>query len=145
MRYRTISQIGAFTALSSSVDDYLAIAPSRCSGGGDAPTRVTEEDAPGQDGSLILPVFDGPQIITLAGDMVVMSTGLSSETGYREAIDTLVASLKSALTALKAAPDDLVHAGGTLRVWKHGELDEAWDDFETICSVTFSVIVDVFA
>lgn len=145
MRYRTISRIGAFTALTAADGDYLALAPSRCSGGGDAPQRTTVEDAPGLDGALILPPLDGPQIIALAGDLVVTSTGLSSEPGYREAVDDLLASLRTAADALKVAPDELIHAGGTLMVWKNGPVEESWDDHETVCAVTFSVIVDVFA
>jgi hypothetical protein len=145
MRYRTISQIGSFTALTAADVDYLAIAPSRCSGGGDAPQRTTIEDAPGGDGALIFPPLDGAQVITLAGDLVVTSTGLSVETGYREAIDTLLESLKFAVDALKTAPGVLVHSGGSLMVWKNGPVDETWDDFETICAVTFSLVVDVFA
>lgn len=145
MRPSTISAIGAFTALSNADDDYLAIAPSRCSGFGDAPLRTTVLAAAGEDGALIFPPLDDAQIITLAGDFVVTSTGLSSETGYRDAVEALYESLVTALDAGKAAAIDLVHGGGTLKVWKNGEVDQAWDDFETVCSVTFSVVVDVFA
>jgi hypothetical protein len=147
IRVSTIESIGDFTDLhlDPSTLDYLALAPSRCSGLGGPSLRTVEEDAPGQGGSLILPPLDGAWIITLAGDLVVLSTGLSSESGYREAIDTLLGSLEDELDALAVAPDDLVYGGGSLKVWKHGELDVTWDDLETVCSVTFSLIVDVFA
>lgn len=145
IRVSTITGIGDFTDLAADVADYLALAPSRCTGLGGPSLRPTEDDAPGQGGSFIEPPLDGAWIITLVGDLVVTSTGHSAETGYREAIDTLYASLDDAFEALKAAPDDLVHGGGTLKVWAHGALDPTWDDLETICSVTFSLIVDVFA
>jgi hypothetical protein len=145
VRVLTISQIGAFTALSNADADYLALRPSKCSGIGEAPVRITEEPAPGEDGALIEPPLDDAWIITLAGELVVTSTGLSSETGYRPAIDTLLASLRAAINAAKAAPIELVHSGGTLSVWKYSAVDETWDDLETICEVTFSLLVDVFA
>jgi hypothetical protein len=144
IRYEAISAIGAFTKLSNSVPDYLAIDPSACSGGGDADVRTTEEDAPGADGSLIEPPLDSAQIITLAGDLVVTSTGLSSEAGYKAAVETLFEELRAALNTGKAAPINLVHPGGTLKVWKHGRLDDSWPSF-WVCRVMFSVIVDVFA
>lgn len=144
VRYQSISKIGAFTALTSTSADYLAIDPSRCSGGSDAPLRVTEDDAPGLDGALIFPPFDSAQIITIAGDLFVTSTGLSSEGSYFTALDTLLASLKSALDGLKTTPGDLTHAGGTTKVWKHSPLEETWQNY-WFCSVTFGLVVDVFA
>lgn len=146
MRPSTISQIGTFTdlELGPSSLDYLALRPSKCSGF-DPPTRATVEPAPGEDGALIFPSLDDAWIMTLGGELVVTSTGQSAESGYREAIDTLLASLKDALNALKTAPDDLVAGDVTLSVWKHGPLEEDWDDLETICAVTFGLIVDVFA
>jgi hypothetical protein len=147
MRVSTISQIGAFTALAAAdvgEVDYLALRPSKCSGF-DPPLRTTVEAAPGLDGALIFAPYDDAWILTLNGDLVVTTTGYSVESGYREAIDALLASLKSAINALKSAPGDLVHGGGTLKVWKHGPIEEDWDDLETICSVTFSLSVDVFA
>lgn len=145
MRPATITQIGAFTALSNTVADYLAIAPSRCSGFGDPPARTTLEPAPGIDGVLVFPPLDDAWAITLVGDLVVTSTGASSETGYRDAVEALYQSLKTAIDAGKTAAIDIVHSGGTLKVWKNGPVDQEWDDFETVCSVTFSVVVDVFA
>jgi hypothetical protein len=145
MRVLTISGIGAFTALSSADADYLALRPSQCSGIGEAPIRITQEPAPGEDGALIEPPLDDAWVITLAGELVVTSTGSSSEGSYRAAVDTLLASLKTAVAAAKTAPIDLVHSGGTLKVWKYGPVDESWDDQELICSVTFSLLVDVFA
>jgi hypothetical protein len=147
IRPSTIESIGDFTDLEMDVStlDWLALRPSACTGLGGGSLRNTVEDAPGEPGTLIEPPLDGAWVITLAGDLVVTSTGLSSETGYREAIDTLYASLSDAFDALKLAPDDLVHGGGTLKVWAYGEIDPTWDDLETICSVTFSLIVDLFA
>jgi hypothetical protein len=144
MRVSTISQIGSFTALSSASADYLALRPSKCSGM-DAPLRTTVEPAPGESGALIFPPFDDAWIITLGGELVVTSTGSSAEGSYRTAIDTLLASLKSAIDGLKTAPGNLVHGATTLKVWKYGPVEEDWDDLETVCGVTFSLIVDVFA
>jgi hypothetical protein len=139
MRYSTISAIGDFTAFTPADSDYLLIVPSRCSGGADAPLRTTVEPAPGADGALIFPPLDDAQILTLAGDLVITSDG--SESGYFDAIDTLLASLKSALDALKTAPDDLVHSAGTLSVWKYAPLDTSFEG--TVMSVTFGLVVDV--
>jgi hypothetical protein len=146
IRYAEISAIGDFTAfeLGPSSLDYLAIDPTACSGGGDADTRVDDdEDAPGSDGSLIFPRLDGSQIITLVGDIVVHSVETTGST-YFAAIEAVYESLRAALNAMKAAPDDLVHPGGSLPVWKHGRLDDSWPSFH-ICRVTFSVKVDAFA
>ncbi len=143
IRYAEITQIGTFVALSSAYEDYLAIDPSRCAGGSDAPLRTTVEDAPGEDGALIFQPFDGAQVITLAGDLVATSNGPSSEPGYFDAVSNLYDSLKAALDAMKVASDSVVHPGGTLSCWKNGELDAAWQNF-WVCSVTFSLVVDVF-
>lgn len=147
IRPLTISQLGAFTdLLPAAVTDYWAIRPSKCSGLGGPPQRTTVEDAPGLDGALIFPPFDGAWIITLGGELNVTSTGLSRETGYDAAVDALLADLVAAIDAAKTAPIDLVHSGGTLKVWKYGEIDVSWeDDLEAICSVTCSFVVDVFA
>lgn len=141
MRYSTISQIGAFTALNGATSDYLYLDPARCSGGADAGLRTTEEPAPGQDGALILPAFDDVWPIVLGGPFVIRSA--TTETGYIAALDTILASLKSALNALKAAPDDLVHSGGTLKVWKHNALETTFQNAQM--TVTFGLVVDVFA
>jgi hypothetical protein len=138
MRYSSISAIGDFTALSPSSTDYLHLDPARCSGGADATLRTTVEDAPGADGVLIEPPLDGAQIITLAGVLVIRSDG--SESGYFSALDTLFGSLKTALDALKAAPDDLVHSGGTLSVWKYAPIDTSFSGL--LMSVTFGLVVD---
>jgi hypothetical protein len=143
-RPHNITDIGAFTALSSAVPDYLAIDPQRCSGFLGAPLRVTEEPAPGQSGSLILPPFEDGQILTIGGDMVITSNGGSSEDDYFDAMDTLIGSLKSALNALQTAADDLAWPDGSVKVWQHGELDDEWTSYWTL-AVTFSLIVDVFA
>jgi hypothetical protein len=145
MRPSTISQIGAFNALSNTTLDYLALAPSRCSGYGDPPQRTTVEPAPGRSGALIYPPLDDAWIITLAGDLNVTSTGLSTEGGYREVVEAMFAELKAAIAEAAVGPIDLVHDGGTLKVWKYGPVEQSWDDLETVCSVTFSLVVDVFA
>lgn len=139
MRYSSISAIGDFTALSPASTDWLRLNPARCSGGDDAPLRITIEQAPGYDGVLIEPPLDDAQILTLAGELIITSDG--SESGYFSALDTLFGSLKSALDAMKAAPDDLVHSGGTLSVWKYAPLDKSVNG--TLMSVTFGLIVDV--
>lgn len=138
MRYSTISAIGDFTALSAATADWLRLDPARCDGGADAPLRATVEPAPGVDGALVFPPLDDAQIITLAGDLMITSSG--SDAGYFSAIDTLLASLKSALDALKTAPDDLVHSGGTLSVWKYTGITTGWAGL--IMSVTFGLVVD---
>jgi hypothetical protein len=142
IRYQSISAIGDFTALTASDEDYLAIDPARCAGGGGPPQRTTIEPAPGEDGALIFPPFDDAWIVTIAGDLFVTSTGHSSEAGYFAAVDTLLASLKSALDSLKTTPGSLTHSGGTESVWLNAALDPTWQDF-FMCSVTFGLVVDV--
>lgn len=141
MRYATISQLGTFTAFDDGSDDYLHLDPTACTGGEDAPLRTTVEDAPGLDGVLVMPPFDGAQIITLAGDLII--TSATDDAGYFTAMDTLAAAIKSALDAMKAAPDDLVHSGGTLKVWKYAAIDTSYQG--ALKRVTFGVVVDVFA
>jgi len=142
--YQKITAIGTFTALSNADADYLALDPTACTGLGDPALRTTVYDAPGEDGELIFPAKDGQQVITLVGDLVVTSADSGSLDDYFAAVDTLYASLKTALDALKAAPDDLVTAGGSLKVWKFGPCDDEWQTYWTL-RVTFSLIVDVFA
>lgn len=141
MRYNTISQIGGFTALSAATPDYLRLDATACTGGDDPPLRTTIEPAPGVDGVLVFPPLDDAWIITLAGDLVITSAG--DEAGYLAAQDTLLASLKSALDSLKTAPGNLVHSGGTLKVWKQAPLAGSWSGI--VKSVTFGLVVDVFA
>lgn len=141
MRYSTISQIGGFTALDASSVDYLALDPTACTGGDDAPLRTTIEPAPGLDGALVFPPLDDAWIITLAGPLIIGSAG--DEAGYLAAQDTLLASLKTALDALKTAPDDLVHSAGTLKVWKYAPIVGSWSGI--VKTVTFGLVVDVFA
>lgn len=145
MRYSSIEAIGSFVALEAAVDtttdDYLKLDPAKCTGGVDATLRTDVEDAPGQDGSLIEPGMDGAWIISLGGEFVIKTAG--DDAGYFAAIDTILASLKSSLDALKAAPDDLVHSAGTLTVWKYASIADGWENLTK--TVTFSVIVDVFA
>lgn len=144
--YQQITGIGSFTALSNSVADYLALDPARCNGLGDAALRTTVYDAPGADGELIYPPRDGAHIITLVGDLVVTSvaTPPNPMADYFTAVDTLYKSLLTAIDAFKTAAGDLVTPGGTLKVWKYGPVEEEWQNY-WVCSVTFSLIVDVFA
>jgi hypothetical protein len=138
VRYSTINQLGTFTAFDISSVDYLRLVPGRCTGGADADVRTTEEDAPGQHGVLVFPPLDGAQIITLSGDFSINSGG-----DPFAANDTILASLRTALNLLRAAPGNLVHSGGTLKVWKHAKIEDSWQG--ALLSVTFSVVVDVFA
>lgn len=141
MRYSTISAIGIFTALSPSSPDYLALDPSACQGGGDPPLRITTEPRSGQGGVYIFPPLDDAWIITLSGKLVIRSA--SDEAGHFAAEDTLFASLKAALDLLKSAPDDLVHSGGTLAVWKYAPIVDAREGLDL--RVTFGLLVDVTA
>lgn len=138
MRYSTITAIGDFTALSPASTDWLFLDPAQCTGGGDATLRTNVEDAPGTDGVLVFPPLDGAQIITLAGKLLIGSAG--DDAGYFAAEDALFASLKSALDALKTAPDDLAHSGGTLSVWKYSAIDSGREGI--LKTVTFSLVVD---
>lgn len=141
----TISQIGGFTAFTfADAPDYFAIDPTACTGCDDADLRTTIEDAPGQSGGLILPPFSSAQIMAIVGDLVVTSTGNSNETGYRAALETLFQLLKTSIDALMVAPDDLVHSGGTLKVWKQSKVEGTWPTFWTR-RVTFGLAVDLFA
>lgn len=138
MRYSSISAIGDFTALSPASTDWLHLDPTACTGGGAAPLRTSVEDKPGADGVLVFPPLDGAQIITLSGILVIRSAG--DESGYFTAMDSLFASLQSALAALKTAPDDLVHSGGTLSVWLYSALSDGWQGLSK--TVTFGLVVD---
>ena len=141
MRYGSISQLGSFTKFTDADADYWFLDASRCTGGDDAPARPTVEPAPGIDGALIFPTLDDAQIITLAGPLIITSAG--DESGYLSALDSLFATLKSDINALKAAPGNLVHSGGTLKVWKHAAIDTSWEGITKVVTCSFSV--DVFA
>lgn len=141
----TISNIGGFTAFTNAVPDYLAPVPDSCTGLGGPDLRVEDdENAPDDDGDLIFPRLDGQWILTLVYDAIVTSTGATADDGYRAAVNTLVASLKTALDAMKLAPDDLVHGGGTEQAWFHSKLDPTWVNHH-LCRVTFGLKVDAFA
>lgn len=142
--YQKISAIGGFTALTNADADYLALDPARCTGLGDPALRTTTYDAPGEDGELIFPAKDGQHVITLVGDLVVTSEDAGTMDDYFTAVDTLYALLKTAIDAMKSGTGDLVTPGGTLKVWKFGPVEDEWQNF-WVCSVTFSLIVDVFA
>lgn len=142
--YQKITGIGSFTALTNADADYLAIDPSRCTGLGDAALRTTAYDAAGEDGENIFDALDGQHVITLVGDLICTSADSSDMDAYFAAVDTLYASLKSALDGMKSTPGDLVTNGGTLKVRKWGPAEDGWQNY-WLCSVTFSLIVDVFA
>jgi hypothetical protein len=141
MRYSTIDTLGTFTAFDITSTDYLRLDPTKCTGGEDPPLRTTIEPVPGGDGALILPPFDDAWIITLAGDLIITSAG--DDVGYFEAQDTLLASLLSALEALKTAPDVLSSSSGDLMVWKYAPIDSSYQG--ALKSVTFGLVVDVTA
>lgn len=138
MRYDTISAIGDFTALTAASTDYLRLDPGRCVGGDDPPLRTRIQPKPGAHGAFVYPPLDDAQIITLAG-VVVIESG-SSDGDYLDSVEDLYQDLKAALDAMRAAPDDLVHADGSLSVWKYAPAEKSWD--ATVCSITFSVVVD---
>ena len=146
---QSITAIGTFTALDNSylnagLTDYLAIDPSACTGFGDAPLRTTAYPAAGEDGVNIFPPKDDALIMSLVGDLVIGSAAPGSVSAYLTAQTTLYQSLKSALDALKAAPADLVHSAGSMKVWKQSEIDPTYTSYWTM-RVTFSLIQDVFA
>lgn len=138
MRADTVSAIGTFTALTDSDTDYLAIDEGRCSGQGDAPMRTSLFPKAGANGAFVLPPFDDAQIITLCGAAIVNSAG--DPTGYGDAVEALYQSLRTALNLMKAAPDALVHADGSIDVWKHAPLEKSWEG--VVAFFTFSVVVD---
>ncbi len=134
IRFGSVTAIGSFTALTSSSTDYLSLTPSRCV---DTPTlRTTVEDAPGAPGVLVFPPLRGARILTFGGQVVIRSDG--SDSGYYSAIDTLVASLESALAAMEGAPDDVDHSGGSLSCWAYAPNAPTWDDITRLC--TFSLV-----
>lgn len=146
---QSITQIGIFDRFDSpfiglGLADYVAIDPSACTGFGDAPLRTTIDDAPGEDGVLIEPPKDGGLIMTIVADLVVTSTGPSNDPGYLDTVVSLYQELKAALDLLKAAPDDLVHSAGSMKVWKYGPVDPNFPNYWT-ARVTFGLIQDVFA
>jgi hypothetical protein len=137
---QTITAIGAFTALSSATADYLQLDPQRCSLPANGTARTTVEPKAGADGVFVELALEGEQILTLGGDLIVTSNGNSSEAGYFTAVATLIASLKTALDALKAADANLVHAGGSTPVRWYSALEPTWQNFFA-CSVTFGLVV----
>lgn len=134
VRFGSVTAIGAFSALTPASTDYLSLTASRCV---DTPSlRTTVEDSPGASGVIVFPPLDGARILTFGGEVVIRSDG--SESGYYAAIDTLVASLESALASMKAAPDDVDHSGGSLSCWLYAPNVPTWDDITRI--VTFSLV-----
>lgn len=147
---QSITAIGTFNKfdnafLNAGLTDYLAIDPSQCSGFGDAALRTTTYDAPGEDGELIFPPKDGALILTIYADLVIGSTEGESNVAYLTAATTLYQELKAELDALKAAPADLVHSAGSMKVWKYGPADPSFPNNYWQMAVTFSLIQDVFA
>jgi hypothetical protein len=137
---QTITAIGTFTALTDAAADYLALDPQRCSLPAQGVARTTIEHKTGADSAYVEDAFEGEQILTLGGDLVVTSNGDSSQSGYFTAVGTLLGSLKTALDALKTADDNLVHAGVSTPVRWYAALDPTWTNF-WVCSVTFGLVV----
>ncbi len=134
IRFGSVTAIGSFTALTSSSTDYLSLTPSRCV---DSPSlRTTVEDQPGGPGVLVFPPLRGARILTFGGQVVIRSDG--SDSGYYTAIDTLVASLETALASMEAAPDDVDHSGGSLSCWTYAPLLPTWEDVVRV--VTFGLV-----
>lgn len=134
MRWNTISAIGTLTDVNTSGDCLLPI-PSRCA---DNPSlRTTVEDAPGADGVLVFPPLDGARILTITGLLRINSAG--DESGYFAAQDTLFGTIETALAALKAAPGNLVHSGGSLSVWLYSPLAPSVEGI--LEYVTFGLVV----
>jgi hypothetical protein len=141
----TISKIGGFTAFTDAAADYLNAVPDSCTGLGGPDLRVDDdENAADTDGDLIFPRLDGAWITTLVFEVVATSTGPTADDGYRAAVNAVIASLNTALDAMKAAPDDLTHAGGTEQAWFHSKVEPTWVDYHT-CHVTFGLKIDAFA
>lgn len=142
MRPETISAVGSFTSFASGSGDWVCVDIEACTGCDDAPLRTTVQPRPGDHGAFVFPSFDDAQIITLV--VVAMIDSLSSPVvpdDYRAAVETLFQSLRSALDAMKSAPDDLVHEDGTVSVWKHSPVEKSWSG--VVCRFTFSVVIDV--
>ena len=88
-----------------------------------AEIRTEVEDAPGQDGVLVFPPFEGGQEIVLGGHYNIVSTGVDG--AYQNAIEAVEADLVVALLAMKTAADDLTWTGGgggSISVWLHRRL-----------------------
>lgn len=138
---QTITAIGGFTALTNNDADYLQLDPQRCSLPANGAARTTVEPKAGVDGAFIEGAFEGEQVLTLGGSLVVTSNGNSSESGYFTALETLFTSLKTALDALKTADGNLVHSGGSTPVRWYAALEPTWENF-WVCSVTFGLVVN---
>ena len=139
---QTISQIGALTELSQAVqDDWLAFDPQACKGAAGPNYRSTVEPAPGADGAFVFDDLDDAWLLTLVGDLMVTSNGLSTEGDYFGAVRILMGTIKSALDTLKTSTGNLVHSGGTETCKAIGALDDTWTSFWT-CRVTFQLAVN---
>lgn len=137
---QTITAVGGFTALDSTSADWWNIDPQRCSIPAGGAARVTVEAKAGTDGVFVENAFEGEQVITLGGPLVVTSNGSSSESGYFTAVATLLSSLKTAHDALKTADGNLVHAGVSTPVRWYAPLETSWDNFY-VCTVTLGLVV----
>lgn len=137
MRVSTISAIGSFSAVNGGASDSLIIVPGR-STVPEADLRSDVEDVPGGAGIMLIgDILEGQQILTLGGYLEITSDG--TESGYFDAIDTLYASLKSALQAMETASGNLVHSGGTLACRYYNPLTPSWEG--VLKYVTFGLIV----
>lgn len=138
MRPESITAIGTFDALTSADTDYLAIDPGRCAGVDDAPLRTSVFPRAGADGVFVFTPYEDAQIMTLSGAAIINSA--SEPDDYREAVETLFQSLRSALNAGKSATITLTHADGSVDVRKYGAAEKTWEG--AVCFFTFSVVVD---
>lgn len=135
-----ITAIGTFTKLTAADADYLRIDPQRCSLPANGTARVTVEAKPGADSAIVEDAFEGEQILTLGGELVVTSNGNSSESGYFTALGTLLGDLKTALDALKTADANLVCNAVSTPVRWYAPLEPTWENYY-VCAVTFGLVV----
>lgn len=107
----TLTAPGPLTiAFNASTGDTYLNDPTQCAGLGQAPLRVTIEDAPQTDGGIGHPVKRATRRITLGGTILIRSAG--DDTGIVAARATMVDNLVAALEAIENADGTLSWAGG---------------------------------
>ncbi len=79
--------------------------PTQCAGLGQAPLRVTIDDAPQTDGGIGHPVFRATRRITIGGTMIIRSSGTDS--GIVSARTTMIDNLVAALESIENADGTL--------------------------------------
>lgn len=140
MRYNSITAIGTLSNVNADTGDCFRLDPDACTGGSMPELRPVVEDKPGGDGSLNFPALTGAWIITLSGFLLIRSAG--DEAGYFAAMDTLEASLLSALNAMRAAPANVVSSSGTLSCWLYSKATDQWEQALLTKRYTFSLVVE---